>query len=109
MADRQNTTPDVPRGEGGKWKAGASPNPGGRPKKIRDIEAAILKAETPERVTEVINAMRLMALSGEKEAPAAAKVYLERVLGPVKDLDIDLSDASEETIRYLAEHGVRTN
>ena len=47
----------------------------GRPRKVRELEAAILEAETPERVKEVVNAMRDLALEGSKASPAAAEVY----------------------------------
>lgn len=35
--------------------------------------------------------------------PAFMALYLDRVLGPVKELKIDLSDAPDEVVEYLAE------
>lgn len=78
----------------------------GRPRKVREIEAALLEAETPARVLEVVNAMRLMALSGDpKAAPAAAKVYFH-VLGINGKVEHDfanlLEDAPPEVRAWLA-------
>ena len=65
------------------WQPGQSGNPGGLTRAERDyrtvIKAALRGQETPERVCEVVNAMRKQALAGGKTAPAAAKVYLEAV------------------------------
>jgi len=36
--------------------------------------------------------------------PAFMKLYLERVMGPVKDLEADLGDAPEEVLRWLTDH-----
>ena len=35
--------------------------------------------------------------------PAFMAMYLDRILGPVKELKIDLSDAPDEVVAYLAE------
>ena len=120
MPERQNTTPDVPRGEKGKWLPGASPNPGGRPKALRDIEK-MLDAEhrNPENMRAVFDRLRALAL-GEvvrvpgdgdepdqvqlRAEPAFMKLYLERVMGPVKELEPDLADAPDEVLRWFVDH-----
>lgn len=82
-------------------------NPGGRPKKLRALEAAILEAETPERVKEVVDAMRNLALEGTKASPAAAKVYFG-VIGISTDGKKDedfaklLEGAPPEVAQWLA-------
>ncbi len=119
QANRDSTYPDVPRGEAGKWLPGTSPNPGGKPKKLREIEA-MLDAEhrTVENMRAVFAKLKAIALGEatcetvtkdgdviEFRPPADgafAKLYLERVLGPVKEVEeIDLSDAPPEVLTYL--------
>jgi len=99
MADTQNSGSVRPDGlpVGKPFEPGGpSPNPGGRPKKLRALEAAILEAETPERVKEVVNAMRAMALSGDaKGAPAAAKVYFQ-VIGINTKVEADFANILRE-------------
>ena len=90
----------------GTFGPGNIANPGGRPKKLRALEAAILEAETPARVKKVVRAMRLMALSGDpKAAPAAAKVYFH-VLGingkVPEDFAAILEGAPPEVVQWLA-------
>ena len=115
---RDNTPPDVPRGEAGKWLPGTSPNPGGKPKKLREIEA-MLDAEhrTVANMREVFTRLKALALGEpvfitDKEGEVKCELhadarfmdlYLNRVLGPVKELKIDLSDAPDEVVAYLAE------
>jgi hypothetical protein len=97
MADvaLQNKAP-VERRDDGTLAPGSTANPGGRPKKLRALEAAILEAETPERVKEVVNAMRAMALSGDaKGAPAAAKVYFQ-VIGINTKVEADFANILRE-------------
>lgn len=67
------------------------PVSGGRPRKVRELEAAILEAETPARVKEVVDAMRKLALEGSKVSPAAAKVYFQ-VLGINGKTEEDFAD-----------------
>lgn len=99
--DGQNSTPQ----RGRPFRKGVSGNPGGRPKALREIEA-MLNAEhrTVANMREVFNTLKLLALRGEKGDSGYAKLYLERVLGPVKDLDdLDdlLRDAPPEAIEFL--------
>lgn len=49
----------------------------------------------------VFDTIRMLALRGEKGDSGYAKLYLERILGPVKDIEIDLSDATPEVIAFL--------
>lgn len=86
----------------GRWKKGESGNPGGRPKALRDIEA-MLNAEhrTVANMKEVFATVKALALRGEKGDSGYLKLYLERVLGPVKDIEIDLTDAPPEVLSYL--------
>jgi len=113
---RDSTGPDVPRGEAGKWLPGHSANPGGKPKKLREIEA-MLDAEhrTVANMREVFLRLKALALGEivhvvdrEGNVDVALKadarfmaLYLDRVMGPVKDLEIDLSDAPTEALLYL--------
>lgn len=43
------------------------------------IKAALRKQENPSRICQLVNAMFVQALAGEKASPAAAKVYGELV------------------------------
>ena len=104
----------------GKFAPGNRANPGGKPKALREIEA-MLDAEhrTVANMKEVMAQLRAMATENvitrwtDKEGkehesirqpnPAFMALYLDRVLGPVKELKIDLSDAPDEVVAYLAE------
>src|SRR6185312_563533 len=85
------------------WVPGCpAPNPrGGKSPYQASLDKAIEAQETPDRVCEVIAAMREMALSGNaKAAPAAAKVYLGAVgvdmnKAPSK---LDLTGAPEDLV-----------
>lgn len=102
----QNNAAEPAKAPGRGFPPGVSGNPGGRPRKVRELEAAILNAETPERVREVVDAMRNLALEGNKASPAAAKVYFG-VIGirteGNKDEDFAdvLKDAPPEVLDYL--------
>jgi hypothetical protein len=99
---------NVPGVRGKPFAVGADPRrgtSGGRPKALRDIEA-MLNAEhrTVESMREVFATVKALALRGEKGDSGYLKLYLERVLGPVKDLDdLDelLKDAPPEAIEFL--------
>lgn len=105
MSERQNT-PEVQRDSGGHWLPGQSANAGGRRKSTREIEA-MLDAEhrtVPKmRITyrKLRKAAHAELESGQNQG--FTKLYLERVQGPVKDLDVDLSDAPTEALNYLRE------
>lgn len=120
MSKPESTGPDVARSESGKWLPGASPNPGGKPKKLREIEA-MLDAEFRDvaSVREMFQVLRKLALQGttndvfDKEGsvcgekttfhPAYMEQLFNRLLGPVKDLEIDLTDAPKEALDFLRE------
>ena len=121
MAEIENKPPEKrKRGNPAMFKGGPSLNPGGRPKKLVEIER-MLDAEhrTPDNMREVFTRLKELAMedmitahTDEKGVehvtrrppnPAFMSLYLERTLGPVKDLDIDLSDAPVEVVRWWAE------
>jgi len=108
------------RGNPAMVKGGPSLNPGGRPKKLVEIER-MLDAEhrTPDNMREVFTRLKELAMedmitahTDEKGVehitrrppnPAFMALYLDRILGPVKELKIDLTDAPDEVVAYLAE------
>lgn len=55
-------------------------------RRVARIRAEILRKEDPSDVHAVIAAMRSKALEGDA---TAAKVYLDRVMGPVTPMEID--------------------
>jgi hypothetical protein len=95
--------PTVARDERGHWLPGRSGNPGGKPKKLREIEE-MLDAEhrTVDNMREVYRRLKELAIddvvrvfmdrtgnvheSHEPPDPAFMKIYLERIMGPVKDV-----------------------
>jgi len=113
MADIAESSTPV---RGRPFPPGVSGNPGGKPKKLREIEA-MLDAEhrNVANMREVFARLKALAMGevvfipsedGEiqvslKSDPAFMKLYLERVLGPVKDIEPDLSDAPPEVLDYL--------
>lgn len=115
----ENTGADVQRGEGGKWLPGASPNPGGKPKKLREIEAVLDEFRTPEEIRENMRVLKKLALQGvtndvfDKEGavcgsrttyhPAYMEMLMNRTLGLVKDPPVDLSDVPDDELRTLRE------
>lgn len=101
---------------------GYTGNPGGRPKVLREIEA-MLNAEhrTVDNMREVFGRLKALAMGevvtirtkdGEikidlRAEPGFMKLYLERILGPVKDLDdLDklMEDAPPEVVEWIREH-----
>ncbi len=64
----------------GRFSTGISGNPGGRPKSLAALESEIRELHGP-RAIEVLEKLRGLALAGNVPA---AKVYLERVLGPAR-------------------------
>jgi len=121
MAEMENPPPvKRKRGNPALVKGGPSLNPGGRPKKLVEIEAALDAGHrTVENMKEVFAQLRVMATepiisrwvdkdgheheSIKQPNPAFMAMYLDRILGPVKELKIDLSDAPDEVVAYLAE------
>jgi len=74
---------------------------------------------TPGNMREVFSRLKALALGEvvevhDKEGNAVAvtiqadarfmALYLERTLGPVKDIAVDLSEAPDEVLRWAAEH-----
>jgi transcriptional/translational regulatory protein YebC/TACO1 len=118
MSERDKTGPVVPRGDAGKWLPGASPNPGGRPRRLVEVEA-MLDAEFRDvaSIREAFTVLRKLALQGatndvfDKEGnvcgekttyhPAYMQMLFDRLLGPVKDLDVDLTGVSPEALSEL--------
>ena len=93
------------RESNGRFPKGVSGNPGGRPRRAGEIEAVLDEHRIPEKMREVLSKLRELALAGE---PGTMKLYLDRVMGPVRDLDIDLSDAPDEVLAWMRDNlGVR--
>jgi hypothetical protein len=122
MADLAQKLPSK-RGKGRPFVPGPDPRrgkEGGRPPKLREIEK-MLDAEhrTVDNMKEVFAQLKAMATENvisrwvdkdgqEHESirqpnPAFMALYLDRILGPVKELKIDLTDAPDEVVAYLAE------
>jgi hypothetical protein len=84
---------------------GYTGNPGGRPKALKDIERMLNdRHRAVENMRGVFDQLLALATRGSKGDAAYMKLYLERVLGPVKDLDdLDelLKDAPPEAIEFL--------
>lgn len=116
--DPENTGSEVVRAPDGRWKPGAgSPNAGGRPRKLREIETMLDEEHrTVENMRPVFARLKFLALGEpvevmfrgsvvriELKADAAfMSLYLDRVLGPMAKGQIDLSDAPQEVVDYLA-------
>lgn len=117
MAENSEAEPGKrKRGKGRPFKPGETGNAGGRPKSIREIEA-MLDAEhrNVEQMRETFALIRQVAHGVDepvfyqgvvcghvrKYNSAWMELYLARILGPVKDLEIDLSDAPPEVVAFL--------
>lgn len=77
-------------GEGARahlWKPGQSGNPGGRIKKLKDLEDGLLSEFGP-KVREVMARIYelIMDDDSKKVAPAAAKLFIERLMGAPKQV-----------------------
>lgn len=113
-----STNGDTPRGERGLWMPGVSPNPGGKPRKLREIEAMIdAEYRTVEDVRQGFLVLRDLAFNGVRNPvfssrgvplgekvthhPAYLEMWFNRILGPVKELDLDFSDATDDQLNYL--------
>lgn len=119
MSDPTDNKP--PEGEKRKpgFQPGQSGNPGGKPKKLREIEA-MLDAEhrTVEKMRETFALIREVAHGVEepvyyrgvqvgvitKYDGGWMELYLNRVLGPIEKLKIDLSDAPDDVLAWIAEN-----
>lgn len=88
--------------EAGKFAPGNRANPGGKPKALREIEAMLDREHrNVTNMKAVFDTIRMLALRGDKGDSGYAKLYLERILGPAKDIEIDLSDAPPEVVAFL--------
>jgi hypothetical protein len=117
MDGADNKSPEQKRRGG--FQPGQSGNPGGRPRKLVEIER-MLDAEhrTVEKMRETFALLRQVA-HGVKEAVrykgkvvgyvmkydgAWMTLYLNRVLGPLRELQIDLSDAPDDVLAWVEQH-----
>jgi len=106
------------RGNPAMVKGGPSLNPSGRPKKLVAIEAMLdSEHRNLDNMKAVFDRLRALALGEvvtvtdqhgrtdiELQAdPAYMKLYLERVMGPVRELEPDLSHLPDDVIRALAD------
>ena len=107
----------VPRAEDGKWLPGVSPNPGGKSRRLREIEDMIeqehanaenlrlvfmrLRALALGEVVEVWHNGKLVGLQLRAE-PGFMKLYLERTLGPVADGEV-IDSKVERRLREMLE------
>lgn len=80
MAKGRGKPPQNRPPESGRFKAGQSGNPGGRPKKLRELDE-LIQRDFLGHVPGVLTALRFMVMSGDDTAPAAAKLYLEYTVG----------------------------
>src|SRR5690349_20611310 len=89
------------RGFNGRFLSGASGNPGGRPKRLHNLEEALVAAHDAPKVLEVIEKLRELAVVGDVQA---AKLYLDRVAGPVKANDEERIEArAKKMLEHLIE------
>jgi len=91
---------------GRQFQPGQSGNPGGRPKVLVELETVLNEHPTIEAVHAIFAKLRRLAMAGDVRA---AKVYLDRVMGPVRPVGYvitqdDLVNAPDEVIRWLAEN-----
>jgi len=80
MAENSDAEPDG-RGPGRPFPKGTSGNPGGRPRKFKALELAIEEAHAGPKALAVLDKLHELALGGDVQA---AKMYLDRVLGPIR-------------------------
>jgi hypothetical protein len=75
----------------GKWKPGQSGNPNGRPP--GSSELAHLRASIAKRVPEILERLAHLAADGDVQA---ARLLLERVLPPLKSVEVPVEVALAE-------------
>lgn len=68
----------------GRFPTGVSGNPGGRPRRLLALNAALEDAHDATQVLPVVEKLRELAMAGDVPA---ARAYLDRVLGPVRRSD----------------------
>ena len=91
MIANLNPSETIARGLGGRFPAGTSGNPSGRPKS----ERAALRQSLADGAADVVKAVLLAARCGDMQA---AKIVLDRLLPPLKataqSVNLDLSAAA---------------
>lgn len=92
MAENSGAEPRN-RGPGRPFLKGVSGNPGGRSKRVADLEDALQAAHGAPQVVAVVAKLHTMALAGNVQA---ARVYLDRVLGPVRANDEEIALRARE-------------
>ncbi len=92
MADKSQGTAGGKSGDSWNRQAGGRFGPGNRgggvtgaAAKAGHLRRKLFEAETPERVKQVVEALFVEATQGNV---AAAKEYLDRVIGPAKAFDV---------------------
>lgn len=88
------------RAEGGRFAPGVSGNPGGRPKRLLAIETALHEAHDAAKVLAVIDRLHGMAVRGNVQA---ARLYLDRVVGPVRDEALIDAKAQQRLEQMIAD------
>lgn len=87
------------------WAPGESGNPGGGSRRQRMQHEARWSGEHgPDQTLAVLSKLHALALAGDVQA---AKIYLDRVVGPVRaDIagSVDLTHAPESVLEWLAEN-----
>ncbi len=81
----------------GHWPKGVSGNPSGKHKAILELEQALFAKFSP-KVEEVMTRLYQIVIDGsEKVAPAAAKLFMDRILGgvPVPKAQGEAEDTSK--------------
>jgi hypothetical protein len=68
---------------------------------MRACREAVDGARDPEKVGAMLRAFYERGIAGDN---VAGKVWLDRVLGPVREDQIDLSDAPDEVLKWLTEN-----
>lgn len=123
MADRPTRPPQnkrtAARDEKGRLLPGQSGNPGGRPRKLVEIEKLLDREHRDvEKMRETFALVRKVAhgvdepvyyqgvVCGYKRVYDGGwmELYLNRVLGPVKEIKVDLTDAPDAVVEWFAEN-----
>ncbi|HEY6854062.1 MAG TPA: DUF5681 domain-containing protein [Gemmatimonadales bacterium] len=119
-----NSESERRRGPGRPFAPGQSGNPGGRPRKLAEIERMLDEEHRGvEHMKYVFSKLRDLALEGDEKGvywkgalvnteivhdPAYMKLYLDRVLGPVRELMSDaeiaelLRDAPQQVVEWFS-------
>jgi len=84
----------------GRFLPGASGNPGGRPRKLAELDPVLDEHRSPENVRAVLAKLRELALAGDIQA---MRLYLDKVFPTLKRLEdeIDLTGAPDAVLQWL--------